>query len=187
MFFGSLFFLNSSYAQEDTLTKGNGNITDTLKQKKHSPKLATILSATIPGAGQVYNKKYFYVPIIYGGAGTLIYLYSNNNKEYNKFLTASRLFQSNDTLEYTPVNINGDLIELNEDVVLQYKEKYRKARDMCVIGIGFIYILNVINASVDAHFFNYDVSDDLSLRIEPVILNHQHANNTYGFKLNVYF
>lgn len=173
-------------SQEDTVIVSPEIEKDTTASK-HSPKLATIFSAVVPGLGQAYNKKYWKLPILYGGAGTLIYLYGTNNKEYKKFLDAYLLFKADDSLTYTPVNINGEMIDLNKDVVIQYKDKYRKSRDLCVIGMGFLYILNIVDASVDAHFFNFDVSEDLSMRIEPVIMNYQYAGNNYGFKINFYF
>lgn len=128
----------------------------------HSPTLASLLSAAIPGAGQVYNKKYWKVPIIYGLGGYVTYAVLYNNKEYNRFKTAY-LYATDDDPN-TVDEFNG---EIPDDQLKYYKDTYRHQRDLNIIGIMAIYIMNIVDASVDAHFFDYDISDDLSLKIAP--------------------
>ncbi len=128
----------------------------------HSPTLASLLSMAVPGAGQVYNKKYWKVPIIYGLGGYLTYAALHNNTEYNRFKTA--YLYATDGDPNTVDEFNG---EIPDDQLQYYKDTYRHQRDLNVIGIMAIYIMNIVDASVDAHFFDYDISDDLSLRITP--------------------
>lgn len=128
----------------------------------HSPTLASLLSTVVPGAGQVYNKKYWKLPIIYGIGGYLTYAALHNSKEYNRFKTAY-LYATDDDPTTTD-EFNGDI---PDEQLQYYKDTYRHQRDLNIIGIMAIYIMNIVDASVDAHFFNYDISDDLSLQITP--------------------
>jgi len=125
----------------------------------HSPKLATALSTFIPGAGQVYNKKYWKVPVIYAGFGTLFYFAGVNNRYYLKY---RRLYEQK--LDGT---IDDLYINISEETLRKEREFWRRNRDLNYIGIGVLYVLQVIDASVDAHLFAYDISDDLTLRYEP--------------------
>lgn len=137
---------------------------DTLavKERKHSPKLATYLSTAIPGAGQVYNKKAWKLLLIYGGFGTCYYLYNKNNTEYQKYFDelAYRDFH-NDTL-----TLNFNSMYSNE-ALTSAKDSYKRSRDLSLIMAGLIYVLNIVDASVDGHLYNFDVSDDLSLKLNP--------------------
>lgn len=125
----------------------------------HSPKKATLLSTFIPGAGQVYNKKYWKVPLIYGGGATFIYFIGVNNRYYKKY---SKLYEQ---------KIDGTIDELyaniNEESLRRERDNWRRNRDLNYIGIGFLYFLQIIDANVDAHLFEYDISDDLTFRYQP--------------------
>ncbi len=143
---------------------GNGSAQEVVGDTAlhHSPTLASLLSMAIPGAGQVYNKKYWKVPVIYGLGGYLTYAAMHNGKEYNRFKTA--YLYATDGDPSTVDEFNG---EIPDDQLLYYKDTYRHQRDLNIIGIMVIYIMNIVDASVDAHFFDYDISDDLSLKITP--------------------
>ncbi len=182
----SLLFSNTSYCQADTIK----TITDTKdtvgtsKQKKHSPKLATYLSAALPGAGQCYNKQYWKPPVIYAGTGLLIYSYSFNNTYYKLFKEAYTTMKEGNAPN--GIYIEGDYFPTLESLQAG-KDQYRKSRDMSVIGMVLLYVLNIIDASVYAHFYDYDVSEDLSFRIEPLYFNTIANKNNPGIKINVYF
>ncbi|MCX7862360.1 MAG: DUF5683 domain-containing protein [Bacteroidales bacterium] len=136
--------------------------TDTV-QSKHSPKLAATLSAIMPGLGQAYNKKYWKIPIIYGGMGTLAYLTYRNNKYYQDFRTAYKeLSSTNPNGYYTMYNTTFTLSGLDAG-----KNYYRRYRDMFAIFTVGVYFLNIIDATVDAYLFDFDISDKLSLQIHP--------------------
>lgn len=132
----------------------------------HSPRRATLYSAVLPGLGQAYNRKFWKMPIIYAGLGTLYYITKENTQEYNKFLEAYRYVVAKDTF---PIN-NEYVGRYNEAQLLQGKNMYRRNVEVGYILAGALYLLNIIDASVDAHLFNYDVGDDLSLKIEPAVL-----------------
>lgn len=128
----------------------------------HSPTKATIWSAVLPGAGQVYNKKYWKVPIIYAGFAGLGYFVKTNNDDYKIYKDAYRYRLDNDestTDAFVGIYSDEDLVTL--------KNYYRRNRDLSLIGIGILYILNVVDASVDAHLFYFNVNDDLTMNVQP--------------------
>ncbi len=141
----------------------------------HSPTLASLLSMAVPGAGQVYNKKYWKVPIIYGLGGYLTYAAIHNGKEYNRFKTA--YLYATDGNPATVDEFNG---KIPNDQLKYYKDTYRHQRDLNIIGIMAIYIMNIVDASVDANFFDYDISNDLSFKITPYA-----PDNNLAFGLSV--
>lgn len=134
---------------------------------KHSPAAATIFSTIIPGMGQVYNKKYWKVPIIYGGLSTMIFIVDWNNRGYQRFKKAVRLLGDGNDETVDEFNGARTLSELT-----MYENSYRRSRDIAFVGLIGIYVLNIIDANVDANLYDWDVSDDLSLRIEPTIINN---------------
>ncbi|MBE9468002.1 MAG: hypothetical protein IMY72_06730 [Bacteroidetes bacterium] len=145
--------------------KNENNNSDSVKVKMHSPKLATLLSMSVPGMGQVYNKKYWKIPIIYIGFGTLFYYVNINNDYYQKYKTAYqyRIDEDTTTVDAFPW--------ASKESLQNQKDYWRRNRDLCYIGVIALYVLNIIDASVDANFYDYDISNDLSLRVEPMIVN----------------
>lgn len=143
-----------------------------------NPRKATILSAILPGAGQVYNEKSWKVPIIYAGLVTDIYFIGFNNSRYQVFKEA--LFAS-DNGEPT------DFPTLNRGALVRNVDYWRGNRDLCYILLGAIYALNLIDANVDAHLSGFDISDDLALGIEPKIESFSARNNSLGFSLKLKF
>lgn len=133
----------------------------------HSPTLASLLSTVIPGSGQIYNKKYWKVPIIYSVGGYLAYAAIKNNTQYNRF--KKNYFYAIDNDSTTIDEFNG---QISNDQLKYYKDAYRRQRDLNIIGVIAIYIMNIVDASVDAHLFNYDISDDLSLKVMPKTENN---------------
>lgn len=130
----------------------------------HSPRKALFMSLVVPGMGQVYNRKYWKVPIIYGAGGFFGYYIGYNHHKYVQFRDAIL----NGT-EGEPALIEGR--QYPWDQLDNGRDYFRRYRDLSVLGLGAIYLLNVIDAMIDAHFFTYDVSDDLSLDIRPTLLN----------------
>ena len=136
--------------------------------RQHSPTKATILSMCLPGAGQVYNRKNWWwkVPIIYGGGAALVYGASFYNKNYQDFKNA---------YEFTVLNpgvpTGNPRFDQYEDpaTLIAIRNSYREARDQCLIGLGLLYVLQVVDASVEAHFFEFNVSDNLSLNVQPQV------------------
>ena len=131
------------------------------------PKKAALYSAILPGAGQVYTKKYWKVPIIYGGLITSAYYINESNDFYQLYKSTylNRLDGDfTDNLNYS----DSDLRTLTEH--------YRRNREVSALLFTLTYILNIVDASVNAHLFDYDVSEDLSLHIQPVYFSKENAS-----------
>ncbi|MFC2097301.1 DUF5683 domain-containing protein [Bacteroidota bacterium] len=146
----------SGFSQQDSTV--NAKIDTT-----HSIKKATIYSAILPGLGQAYNKKSWKIPIVYAGLGTIGYFIHFNNTEYKRYKT--------DLLAVTddnPATIYDGPASSSQ--LKQYMNSYRRDRDFTIILFAAFYVLNIIDAHVDSHFVNFDVSDDLSMRINPVLI-----------------
>lgn len=132
-----------------------------------SPKKAAILSI-VPGAGQVYTKKYWKVPIIYAGLITSAYYIKENNDSYQLYRnTYLNRLAGNNSDEFQGQYSNADLTTLTNH--------YRRNREISVLCFVGTYLLNIVDASVNAHLFNYDVSDDLSLHIKPIYFSKENA------------
>lgn len=132
-------------------------------------KKATTLSTICPGAGQIYNKSYWRVPIVIGGLASTIYTIDWNNRGYQRFKTAYglRVDYDNNPEKYP----NGSADEFRGNYTATFlknlKDSYRRNRDLCILLTAGIYLLNILDAHVDAHLQDYDISDDLTMNMEP--------------------
>lgn len=164
------FFLLSS---QHLIAQSKPEKSDTLKV--HSAKKAAIMSAVLPGLGQGYNKKYWKIPIIYAGFGTLYYFINVNGKEYRNFRDAYNIVATGDTASFLSndyiVRYNANLNQLQEG-----RNYYRRNLELSYILTGVLYILQIIDASVDANLYDFDVSEDLTLQFEPVSNYHYLAS-----------
>lgn len=152
-----LFLIQSTSAQEIAKT-------DSISMPKHSARKASHYSMALPGLGQAYNKKYWKIPIIYAGFGTLAYFIHNNNKQYQDFKEAYK-YKSDTTNPYPTGNPYVD--KYNTSQLLEGQNYYRRNLEVSIMFTAVLYILNVVDASIDAHFFDYNISDDLSLHVQP--------------------
>ena len=148
-----------------------------IRLRMPDPQRATILSAVLPGLGQAYNGRSWKIPIIYGVGYGLYYYYSDYE---NKFQNARVLIGRVENGEDVGYDLNT--LELARDY-------YAKVRNYCVIGIGILYLANIVDAMTDAYFKQYDISDDLSLRVSPVVMSepgfaHNNVGMSYGLSLN---
>ncbi len=169
---------------KDSSSKDNVKTVVTIKKGVyHSPKKAALLSAILPGAGQVYNKKYWKLPIIYAAAGGLVYSFQFNQSRYIKYRTAYKYRIDNDA------STMDDYIGVYSDDNLNTLQKYyHRYRDLTVLGFAAVYALNIIDASVDAHLFTFDVSDDLTLKVQPTLIQTAGMNRyTTGLGLSLHF
>lgn len=155
----NLIFSISLYSQEEQQSK---NIDTT---KIHSPKRAATLSAVCPGLGQYYNKKYWKIPVIYTGAGVLTYFAISNQKSYSNYKTAYNLRTDGDSTTIDNYEI------YTEQGLVTLRDYYRRNLELTVILSAALYILNIVDATVDAHLYDFDVSEDLSMKLEPIIYN----------------
>lgn len=134
----------------------------TVKEKKHSPKTASIMSACLPGLGQVYNKKAWKLAIIYPALGGLGYGIAWNHHYFKYYRDALRVRYDGDSTTIDPLSLYSD------DRIVTTKNYYQRYRDLCVIGFAAVYVLQILDAAVDAHLFYFDVGPDLSMRWGPV-------------------
>ncbi|NCD41435.1 MAG: hypothetical protein EOL88_05015 [Bacteroidia bacterium] len=161
-----LLFLNgNAKAQSPDTTQVT---TDTLASRHlHSPKKATLYSAILPGLGQAYNKKYWKIPIVYAGFAGCTYLIVSNNTEYRKFIAAYNYIHEGAVGE--PPNDYAVRYGTTEQL-LNGQYLYRRALEQSVIFTVLWYGLTIIDATVDAHFFYFDISEDLSVDWKPKII-----------------
>lgn len=157
-------------------------------------KKATTLACIFPGAGQIYNKSYWKVPFVVGGFASMAYCIDWNNRGYKRFKKAYSLLAD---YELHPDNYpNGPADEFHgrysADFIRNLRNNYRRNRDLCIIITGALYVIQIIDAHVDAHLKDYDISDDLSVNLEPMVdytyIPTQGANRpVFGFNLSFNF
>lgn len=155
------FFLNTPVSAQEIIAKDSVKKID-LPSIKHSPKKATLLSAAFPGLGQLYNKKYWKMPVIYVGFAALTYAVTFNNSRYKTYRNA--YIKRNDG---DPATIDPFVDIYSSQDLATLKNAYHRYRDLSVIGMAALYFLNIIDANVDAQLFTFDVSDDLSFNLSP--------------------
>ena len=148
------FGINTVYSQ--TQTQPLQLVADTIVRQQINPLAparAAFYSAIIPGLGQAYNKKYWKIPLVYGAIGTGVYFYTTNNKEYNRFRSAykQRLRGQDDEFKG----------QYSDATLINAQRGFQRNRDMSLaVSIG-LYILNIVDANVDAHLQQFNVNDDL--------------------------
>lgn len=146
-----------------------------------SPAKAAFYSAVIPGLGQIYNKSYWKVPLVYAAIGTPIYFYIQNSKEYDRYLTAYKRRQQGYTDDEFYGNSSTGQPLLSTDGLRRGIQFYRRNKELSIlIGIG-MYALNVIEANVDAHLKQFNVDERLSL--EPYIHTDYLTQPQFGLTL----
>jgi hypothetical protein len=126
----------------------------------HSPLKATIFSAVIPGAGQIYNRKYWKAPIVWAGMGIATGFIIYNTNKYRTYRNA--LVAAGDA---DPLTINTT--QYNSAQLNDLQDGYHKLMDISWFSLAGVYLLNIIDAHVDAHLWYFDVGDDVSLRLRP--------------------
>ena len=151
---------------------------------KPDTKRAMWLALVLPGAGQIYNRKYWKLPIIYGGFVGCAYAITWNNQMYHDYSQAYLDIMDDDpnTQSYNQflhlgATINESNIERYKEIFRKRKDRFRRWRDMGTFVMIGIYAFSVIDAYVDASLSEFDISDDLSLRVEPAVLNNGRSTN----------
>jgi hypothetical protein len=138
--------------------------------KKHSPKKAAIRSAIFPGLGQIYNKKYWKLPIVYGAMGTSAAVFFYNYTSYKDTRFAYKVkynMRVNGTDSALFASIKPNLRPLSEESLRFYRNQFRRDIDFSALVFLLLWGLNVVDATVDAHLKAFDVSPDLGIRLKP--------------------
>jgi hypothetical protein len=164
-------------AQVDSLLVLETGEKDTTQIKRLDPRKALLYSAVLPGLGQVYNGKYWKLPFVYGGFGVTIYVVSFYQKAYHKF--SDQLFR-----HLGGAAIPGNRSEQNLRFVV---DKARRQRDYYTIITGVWYLLQVVDAHVDAHLQEFKWNKDLRLSLEPSIQQNMLTGRTTGLSLTFKF
>ncbi len=179
-----------SLSLEDSITIDSTSLSKALAPKalrkkrnwatwRPDTKRAMWLALVLPGAGQIYNRKYWKLPIIYGGFVGCAYAMSWNNQMYHDYSQAYLDIMDDDpnTQSYNQflhlgAQIDASNIERYKEIFRKRKDRYRRWRDMSMFVMIGVYAFSVIDAYVDASLSEFDISDDLSLRVEPTVINN---------------
>jgi hypothetical protein len=148
---------------------------------------ATMLAVSFPGLGQIYNRKYWKIPVVYAGFGALFYSAGFNSTNYNLYMKAYQDFTDNikETDSYlkvinpavprntydpqeNPKGYNLSDYSYYKEGMLRMVDYYKRYRDLSYIGIAGWYLLSILDANVDASLFNYDISPDLNITFVPM-------------------
>lgn len=146
----------------DTLARGKSRFFN-FRKTPPNPKTALKLSLIFPGAGQLYNGKWWKAPLVYGALGGMIYTIDFNQSRYRRLQTALEL-----QLENQPHEFSNRIT--SPDALRSLRDQYDKATQLSYIGTFAVYVVIGVEAFVDAHLQNFDVSEDLSLRVKPVFI-----------------
>ena len=151
------------------------------------------LAMVIPGAGQIYNRKYWKLPIIYGGFVGCAYALTWNSKMYKDYSQAYQDIMSdnpnnNSYEDFLPphVDINSDRKRF-EEKFRKGKDLYRRQRDLSIFAFIGVYLLSVIDAYVDAELSDFDITKDLGMTLEPAVFNDVHRGRPQGVGLQCSF
>lgn len=186
-------------SEQDSIVNGlkdQGIVVDGSLKKREvnplAPSKAAFYSAILPGMGQIYNKRYWKVPIVWGALGVGIYAYTFNNGEYNRFRDAFKRRRAGffDD-EFYDINNSGIVPgspDISDAALQDAQERFQRDRDLALaITIG-LYILNIVDANVDAHLKQFNVDDDLALDVKPFLdYNPVTTDPQYGIALTIKF
>ncbi|WP_396182808.1 DUF5683 domain-containing protein [Flavobacterium sp.] len=174
--------LGITFANAQVQIEEFGQTQDTVKYKPIdplAPSKAAFYSAILPGLGQAYNKKYWKIPIVYGGLAVGYYFYNDNNNFYNEF----RDIYKRRLEGYTDDKYYGIY---SDNVLINAQRTYQRNRDISLMVMIGIYVLNIIDANVDAHLIQFNVNENLSLRPE-ININDITSKQNLGLVLNYKF
>jgi hypothetical protein len=168
----------TQYNDTSVVKTATGKDSVVVKKKVHSPRQATIRSLIIPGWGQVYNKKYWKVPIVYGAIGFPAYLFTYNRKWYNKTKYALSIIANN---RYTGTEAADSIARVDPQLrifveqkelgsLVNYRNEFRRDMDYAILFTILMWGLNIVDATVDGHLRGFDVSDELTLKVRPTII-----------------
>ncbi len=176
-------------AQQDSLAISSEKASEKeLKEKDYepynalAPAKAAFYSAIVPGLGQAYNGSYWKIPIAYAGLGTGVYFYLENDKEYNRFRDAYKNRLAGRPDEFTVDGVQ----QISNDRLIDAQEYYQKNKEISILVTVGVYILNIIDANVEAHLRQFNVDEDLSVK-PGLDYDALSGKTNYGLTLNYRF
>lgn len=175
--------LSLSFAQNSDESSLSVDSQEFLKSDKRfnplSPAKAAFYSAIVPGLGQAYNKSYWKMPIVYGALASSLYYYSINNTAYKRYRTAFKLRSAGKTDEFTNTITSIETLESAQQVL-------KTNRDTSLLTFVGLYVLQILEASIDAHLKQFEISDNITF--DPGLMNDDFENKNYvGLSLNLNF
>lgn len=179
-----LIFTLQSHSQKDSV---NVQAKKNLRLNKYnalSPSKAAFYSAIFPGMGQIYNKKYWKAPIVWAAMGTSTSIYLFNNSEYKRYRRAFRQREAGLQDEFT---LDGGLELISRDGLISAQRTLRNNRDLSLISTVLIYVLQIVEASVNAHLLQFDTGQNLSVKPMMIPDPIRIEAPTVGLKLNYSF
>jgi hypothetical protein len=174
-----VFNTTNSFSQTKTETK---SAADTAKKVRSIAAKAAIRSAILPGLGQIYNKKYWKLPLVYGALAIPVSTFKYNSDWYTKTRFAYTTRVTNDTANFK--NIARELQPISTEALRTYRNSFRKNMDFSVLGLLLMWGLNVVDATVDGHLRTFNISDDLTMSIQPSTRNFQQG---FGITATLHF
>ena len=151
----------------------------------HSPAKATIMSAVVPGLGQIYNRKYWKAPIMYVAIGISVERFITFQNKYNQYRRAYIDLKDNDP--YTNYHLTLGITPTQEQQLTAVKEKVRTWRDYAILAVVLSYAMNIIDANVDAHLIDFSLDDNISLNIRPSFFENDMHFKKIGLTLRFTF
>lgn len=158
---------------------------------KPDSKKAVIYSAIFPGLGQIYNRKYWKLPIIYGGIIGLSYAITWNGSKYNDYSSAYKDIMTGGDA-WRDIFPNRNILESQREEyksrIKRQRDYFRQNRDLAIIVAVGVYALCMIDAYVDAQLYDFDISPDLSMKVEPVFMGPtQFSKASVGLRCSINF
>lgn len=191
-----LFFCSGLlFAQQDSIPRqsdtdslaqnlnGRGfKVEEVVKRKINplAPSRAAFYSALLPGLGQAYNKRYWKVPLVYAALGTGVYAYNFNNTQYNRYRDAFKARKAGlVTDEFYDINGDGLGPDVSDTALEDAQVRFQEDRDLSLLITIVLYALNIIDANVDAHLKQYNVSEELTIDFQPFLERDPFMMNPY--------
>ena len=184
LFFLNFLFINAQNKEKKSEIKVKKYLLSDIKTDPLRPAKSAFYSAVLPGLGQAYNRKYWKIPIVYGAIGTALYFYFDNDKVYDRYRYAykRRLAGFTDDEFYGP----GDTPFLSDEALIRAQRTLKRNKELSMLVTVGLYVLNIIEANVDAHLLQYNLDENLALK--PFMdFNNPNYTTQIGLSLNIKF
>ncbi len=186
-----LLFLGYAFAKAQSPTSTSQSplvVGDSISKKEAydplRPARAAFYAASLPGLGQVYNKDYWKLPLVYGALGTGVFVAVDSDREFQRFRTAFKQRLAGRIDEFTEVDpITGETTQIfTDDALIRGQDVFRRRKELAILVTAGLYVLQIIEANVDAHLSQYDVDEDLTFAPD-IHIDDLGLTMHYGFKL----